>query len=96
MLTEITFDELLAEFDPSVHENLRTAYARPTVTALVVFENQQFDSSACGQKTAMVVGPLHTYTSVTECEGRHLNDLPSRRQYAVRYCKKPETPKDDA
>jgi DNA polymerase III epsilon subunit-like protein len=90
-MKEITFDELLEEFDESVHEAICRSIGKNDATHIVVAENVQLDSSLLGARTAMAVGPTCTDKTVEECEGRWLNDLPSQRQYFVRYAVAPET-----
>ena len=53
--------------------------------AVVLFRNQQMDSSAYGRQSCMVVGQDHTYGLAAECEGRWIGDTPSVRQHAVYY-----------
>ena len=53
----------------------------PEAIGIVLFENQQFDSSCFGQQQALVIGPGRTYESVEACEGKWLNDMPSQRQH---------------
>jgi hypothetical protein len=64
----------------AVEEALRR---KPDAIGVVLFENQTMDSSSRGAMTAMVIGPTNTYKSAEDCEGKHLNDLPSQRQYPV-------------
>jgi len=91
-MKKISFEELLALFDESVHRQLREVFSLPITTGMVVFENQQMDSSRFGERTAVIVGPECTYKTVQECEGRHLHDLPSQRQYATYYTEKEDAP----
>ena len=71
----------LESFDPSVHERIGALLDRDGVSAVVCFENVCMDSSALGERTALIVGPSCTYKNVDACEGQWLNDLPSQRQY---------------
>ncbi len=52
---------------------------------LVVFENQQLDSSECGRRQVLGVGPGFTCETLEAAAEGHLNDLPSQRQYPVSY-----------
>ena len=70
-------------FDASIHDALIDAAQKPGTVALVAFENQAFDSSAFGARSALRVGDGCTYASVETTEGKWLNDLPSQRQYPV-------------
>jgi hypothetical protein len=56
------------------------------ISHLVLFRNEQLDSSEVGRMTLCLVGPGCTYKSIAELEGKHLNDLPSQRQYPLFYC----------
>ncbi len=67
-------------------------WADPEVTALVKFENHDFWSSQLGASTVMRIGPHCSFHAPEELEGRHLNDLPSQRQYATVYCTKEDQP----
>ncbi len=60
---------------------LENNLARKDVDGMVVFENIQMDSSAFGRRTSMIYGSGCTYKKPEDCEGQHLNDLPSQRQY---------------
>ena len=86
-LKEITVEELLKLFDPSVHDSIRRIAAKPGVTDLVVFENLQMDSSRFGDRSAVIVGPGCTYKSLEEIAGLHLGDLPSQRKYPVAFAR---------
>ena len=61
--------------------NLKSRF--PSATHAVLFVNQAFDSSQFGAWHVMAVGPDNTYKSLDEIDGKHLNDLPSLRQYPV-------------
>ena len=84
-MKELTMKELLEMFDEAVHGDILDAAKRFNSTHVVVFENQAFDSSAFGSRSAVCVGPNNTYKTPQECEGKHLLDLPSQRQYPVAY-----------
>jgi hypothetical protein len=74
--------EFLELFDPSIHQAILDNMKRyPDATAMVCFENLQLDSSRCGARSALVVGPSNTFKSVEFCQGKWLHDLPSQRQY---------------
>jgi hypothetical protein len=59
---------------------------RPETTHLVYFENTVLDSSHLGESSVLAIGPRHTYQSLTDVEGKWLNDLPSQRQYPQFWC----------
>jgi hypothetical protein len=80
----------VAKFDPEVHDRLRRVASKEQVTCLVLFENQMFDSSEFGRRTAVMIGPPFTYKKLSDVEGGWLNDLPSQRQYPVAYWEKEE------
>ena len=86
-MKELTKDDFKALFDGSLGEWIEKKLTMPTARGLVCFENIDFGSSRFGDRTAMVVGDDCTYKTVEECEGRHLYDLPSQRQYATHYYK---------
>lgn len=89
-MKELPLQEFLEEvYDQESKEACRQGLEREGVTALVLFRNDNFNSSAFGAQTVMVIGPPFTYKTVEEVEGRHLNDLPSQRQYATYYVKRP-------
>ena len=54
----------------------------PGVAGVVLFRNQDMWASKCGALSCVVVGQGRTYQTIEDCEGKHLNDLPSQRQYA--------------
>lgn len=53
---------------------------------VVLFRNQQMNSSGCGRASCMVVGPARTYKTLDSVQKQHLGDLPSQRQYPEVYC----------
>lgn len=84
--------EFLARFDLDTHDRLSGALEQyPNATALVCFENQALDSSYCGERSAIVVGPDNTFRSVKDCKGKYMpgglaaHDLPSQRQYPISF-----------
>ena len=80
-----TKNEFLAMFDESVHDIVVAKIREFGATAIVCFENQQMDSTQFGARTAMPVGPRNSFKNVEDVKGKHLNDLPSQRQYPVAY-----------
>lgn len=86
-MKELSKQELLSLMDRDVHDLIEKNIKKYQATHLVLFENQQMDSSAFGARTVMCVGKNNTYKTVEECEGKWLKDLPSQRQYAVSFCK---------
>ena len=91
-MIELTWPEFRDKFDDSVHEKLAELLAKHSTDALVLFENHDMSSSSFGDRSAIAVGPDLTYKSIEDCRGRHLNDLPSQRQYSVAYCMKTSLP----
>ena len=85
-LVKITQAELLALIDKSVHEQILEKAKRLQATHLVLFENQMFDSSDFGGRSVLCVGGNCSTKSPMDCEGQWLNDLPSQRRYAIKYC----------
>jgi hypothetical protein len=85
-MKQVNAQEFLALFDESVHQAIAANLTRHKSVAVVCFENQMFDSSAFGARSALGIGPNNTYKTVEACEGQWLNDLPSQRQYAQCWC----------
>ena len=85
-MKQVSAQEFLALFDESVHSAIARKAEQYQAIAVVYFENQMFDSSAFGSRSALPVGPNNTYKTVEACEGKWLNDLPSQRQYAQCWC----------
>lgn len=88
-MKHITVRELLALFDPAVHDKIKAAAKRMQASHIVVAHNLQMDSSQFGHRTALCVGPACTYHTPAECEGKYLNDLPSQRMYFKEYADVP-------
>lgn len=84
-MIELTWSEFKDRFDSSVRKKLAALLDESGTDALVMFENVALDSSAFGDRTAIAIGPERTYKTLEECQKGHLNDLPSRRQYATAY-----------
>lgn len=91
-MKKITMDELLTQFDASVHDALRALAEKPGTSHLVVFENQMLDSSALGQRSALRIGPACTTKTLDEAARGWLGDLPSQRKYPTAYVELPATP----
>lgn len=83
-IKELSKDEFLALFDPSVHGAILLAAKTVKAEAVVCMENLQMDSSRFGDRVALCVGAECTY-QIAHCEqaGFRLGDLPSRFQYPV-------------
>lgn len=80
---QITLEKLKEQMHPETWQKIDDLAER--ADALVLFVNQDFWSSNLGQRTVLAVGAEFTYKSVSELEGRHLNDLPSQRLYPVAF-----------
>lgn len=87
-LKEITLAEVKEMFDESVHSNIDTAYGRPGVDALVVYENIDFASSSFGERSALVVGPRCSVRTLEDAAKQPLGATPSQFQYPRYYTKK--------
>lgn len=74
--------------DPEIRPALTRMLQHDDVNGIVVFRNQQMDSSAFGHVTFMIYGPHCTYNAPPE-PNTFINDLPSQREYAVAYFPKP-------
>ncbi|HYG24484.1 MAG TPA: hypothetical protein VEH04_17025 [Verrucomicrobiae bacterium] len=81
-IKELTEDEFLDLFDPSVHEVLKVKSKLPGADAVVCFEVLDMSSSQCGHRTALVIGPGCTYQEGHLVDAR-LGDVPSRFAYPV-------------
>ena len=91
-MREITWPELLNLFDPIVHDALTNPPASIGATHMVVFENQQLDSSHLGERTGVFVGTNCDFKNLAQVKGRWLKDLPSQRQYPVAFAVIPTEP----
>jgi hypothetical protein len=91
-MKKITMDELLKQFDESVHDRLRALAEKPGTSHLVVFENQMLDSSQAGARSALRIGPACTTKTLDEAAGGWLGDLPSERKYPVAFVELSATP----
>lgn len=87
-MKQINFQAFKAHFHTSVHDKLERLWENPETEGLVLFMNNQFDSSQFGTCSAVSIGKNCTYKSWEDCQGKHLNDLPSQRQYAEYFCLK--------
>jgi hypothetical protein len=82
-MKQLSLPELLELFDPEVHQRLESLSSRPGAS-LVVYESRDLSSSRLGDRTALLVGPGCTYSSVAEAPA-WLGDLPSERQQAIAF-----------
>jgi hypothetical protein len=80
---ELTEAEFLALFNPETHEAIREGARKDGVEAVVCMENLQMDSSAFGQRSALIVGPSCTYqlSQIETLPNFRLGGVPSRFQY---------------
>lgn len=85
-IKKVAFDELLKEVDPATVSSVRAMAKKTAATGLVLFRNMDFNSSNFGCQSLVAIGPTCTYKVIEECEGKHLNDLPSQRQYPDMWC----------
>ena len=89
-MTEITFLELLAKVSPECAAKVKGRIGPQGATHVVLFVNQALDSSAFGESSVLLVGgPDHTAICPEDCEGQHLNELPSQWQYPTHFAKVP-------
>lgn len=85
-IKQLSATEFLEQFSPHLaHPIVGKLPLHPDAVAVVCFENCTLDSTACGERTAVIVGPSNTFESVEACEGKWLNDLPSQRQHPVTF-----------
>lgn len=88
-LKQLSWEELLALFDESVHESIVKILDKDGVIGAVVFENLMLDSSQLGARTLVVYGPGCTYATVVDFKQNvPLGDLPSTFQYPQSYFEK--------
>jgi len=73
--------DYLGLFDAEVRPQIVEMLARDDVEGAIGFENMQMGSSQMGARTSVIYGPGCTFKSVDDVKGKHLNDLPSQRQY---------------
>lgn len=87
-MKRLTADEFIGQFDERVHNEIRRAifWQYPDAIAFVCFQNLDIGSTHSNQCTCLPIGPSCTYKAVEDTEGKHLNDLPSQRQYPVSWC----------
>lgn len=85
MLRQLSFDEFVNCFDESLLGRITELAEDKGTTYLVLFENQQMDSSWFGARSCVPIGPHRTYETLESIEGGHLYDLPSQRQYPQAY-----------
>jgi hypothetical protein len=90
MLKEISWKQLLGMFEDETAKVIIQRSKSYVSTHVVVFMNNQMDSSRTGDRTAVCVGPNNTYKTLADCDGKWLNDLPSQRQYANFYAEIPQ------
>ena len=87
-LKKITMGKLKELTHVSIHARLEQSLKKEGVDYLVLFENQQFDSSEFGKRSILSVGPTCTYKTLEEVAKGHLGNVPSRFQYPVSYVEK--------
>lgn len=88
-IEDVDRETFFAMFDPDTHAQLEEMLGRDSATGIVAFENLQMDSSSFGARSAVIVGPTCTFTSIEACSTIWLKDLPSERQYPVAAYRKP-------
>jgi hypothetical protein len=84
-MRELTLGQITEGLDEAAKERVSKLLARSDVTGVVRFENQTLDSSNLGAKTLCAYGPGCTYRTLREFKGKHLYDLPSKRQIPVSF-----------
>ena len=86
-LEPLSMDDFIAKFRPQVHDIIIRAAARENTSHLVMFECLNMSSHYLGHRTALIIGPSHTYETLEEVAGGHLGATPSVMQYPVAYVK---------
>lgn len=84
-MKSLTLDELLLQFEPSVHDQIRAIAAKPATTYLVMYENHMLDSPRLGERTTLRVGPDCTVKTLEQARTTKLGELVSDMQVAVAY-----------
>jgi hypothetical protein len=96
ILKRLSIGDFLDLFDESVRGDIVAAKGRyPDAEAIVCCENLQMDSSRCGDRSALVVGPSNSWTLdflMDPANWFRLGDMPSQFQYPVAFVdyRKPE------
>ena len=80
---KLTPDKFFELFDEEVHEALRANMKKAPY--MVVYRNQQMDSSRFGDTTACIAGPGCTFNSLEAAVKGRLGNLPSNFQYPIGY-----------
>jgi hypothetical protein len=90
-MEQMTKDAFMKELGTATLGDITRALRNfPDATAVVLFRNQNFDSSRFGAQSVIVVGPSNTFKSPEDCKGKWLFDLPSQRQQPVAWCPRAE------
>lgn len=79
--------EFLEDLNPDVWPQIKEAVKRTGATHLALARCEDLWSSQLGRETVMTVGPDCTYKTPEDCAGKWLGDLPSQRQYFIKYAK---------
>ena len=85
-IKRVAFEEFAKELAPEAVDGVKSMVVKTAASGLVLFRNNNFDSSGFGCSSVVAIGPTCTYKTVEDCEGAHLHDLPSQRQYPELYC----------
>lgn len=82
-MKQLTLEELNKQFehDTDILAKVLNQLTRSDVIGLVLFRNEQMDSSYYDDVASIIFGENCTYKSLKDVEGKHLYDLPSQRQY---------------
>jgi hypothetical protein len=73
-LEMVTYKEFLELFSDEAQPKMRALFMKPEVRAVVVFENDNEDSSEYGSKTAVKIGPTCKVKSIQAVEGTFIGD----------------------
>lgn len=87
-MKRVTYTHILAKTDPENHAALDALWSSSDTDALVLFVNENMDSSQFGATSILAIGSSRTYKTIAEVDGKYINDLPSQRQYPYEYCAK--------
>lgn len=92
---QISFNEFLKEFDPSIHNTLKNVRNKQGVEGIAGLKCQVMDSSRFGMLTALIYGPDCTFKTVEQMDipqGVYVTGMPSSAAFVEFYTTdKPES-----
>jgi hypothetical protein len=88
LIKEVPLNELLRNVHGEVRASVLELLNQPGAEGVILFRNLQMDSSHLGEESFVAFGPGLSVVTIAQAEGKHLNDLPSLRQYPVEFARK--------